>query len=733
VNARFAIAGLLLGAGAVPAAASAPRYWIQAIPQDPAETALREALAKNAFAGPAATAQALQAVSASYPGTATSGLAEFAAGLLFLDAARPLDAEGALRHPDVARTGLPDRALLALGEALESSGDLLGAATNYLAAADSVPGTATLCPALLHAGEALSKAGQYERASAAFDRASHVCPGQEAFALLRLAECLESAHALRAAALAYDHLDRDYPATKEALHAEPRRVALAPLLPEEPIEARRDRAVKRALELFDGSRYAESAAAFRAALRLGLTDSGLDIVHARLGRALLLVGRPREAHAELALVRTGSSYEAEAAYYLARLRAQLTKSPDPFETVVSRFPDSPFAEQALLDLANHYQKDARDAEAVPYYRRLLAGFPNGRYTDRATWRVAWADYREGRYQDAAQLLERAALMHPSPWTSPGFLYWAGRARLAHGDTERGRQLLEEAVQRFKYTYHGLKAKETLAHLPASSTLPTPVLSALNDESRTFLPEPLLSRVRALLLIDRLGAARDELTLSPPSPASQATIAWIDWRLGQLRPAMNAMRRAYPEALGEGGDLLPDEVWRILFPLQYREVLEARATAEGVDPALVAALICQESTFDPGAVSRAGARGLMQVIPRTGMLLARNLRLAWRSQSLFDPGTSVEFGVHYLRQMLDRFGGRSERALAAYNAGPERVDSWTASNPDISAEEFVESIPFTETRNYVMTILGARDQYRRIYSFPAAPAGGGGTARAATRP
>jgi len=90
-------------------------------------------------------------------------------------------------------------------------------------------------------------------------------------------------------------------------------------------------------------------------------------------------------------------------------------------------------------------------------------------------------------------------------------------------------------------------------------------------------------------------------------------------------------------------------------------------------------------------------------------------------------------VHYLRQMLDRFGGRSERALAAYNAGPERVDSWTASNPDISAEEFVESIPFTETRNYVMTILGARDQYRRIYSFPAAPAGGGATARAATRP
>ena len=82
--------------------------------------------------------------------------------------------------------------------------------------------------------------------------------------------------------------------------------------------------------------------------------------------------------------------------------------------------------------------------------------------------------------------------------------------------------------------------------------------------------------------------------------------------------------------------------------------------------------------------------------------------------LHDPTTSLELGTRYLRQMLDRFGGRVERALAAYNAGPHRVDAWTRAGPDMPAEEFVESIPFTETRNYVMTILANREHYRRLY-------------------
>jgi soluble lytic murein transglycosylase len=106
------------------------------------------------------------------------------------------------------------------------------------------------------------------------------------------------------------------------------------------------------------------------------------------------------------------------------------------------------------------------------------------------------------------------------------------------------------------------------------------------------------------------------------------------------------------------------------------------------------------------------------------VLARQLGLRYRSNDLLSPAVSLDFGTLYLRQMLERFGGRVERVLAAYNAGPQRVDAWIAGRPDMSEEEFVESIPFSETRHYVMTVLANREHYRRLYGLgptPAAPA------------
>ena len=137
---------------------------------------------------------------------------------------------------------------------------------------------------------------------------------------------------------------------------------------------------------------------------------------------------------------------------------------------------------------------------------------------------------------------------------------------------------------------------------------------------------------------------------------------------------------------------------------------------------MAALILQESTFDAGALSRAGARGLMQVMPATGRRIARAKGQRFRRTALIDPGTSLDFGTHYLRQMSDRFDGAIEKVLAAYNAGPHRVDAWTAERGERPSEEFIEGIPFTETRQYVMIILANREHYRRVYGLGKTPAG-----------
>jgi soluble lytic murein transglycosylase len=240
--------------------------------------------------------------------------------------------------------------------------------------------------------------------------------------------------------------------------------------------------------------------------------------------------------------------------------------------------------------------------------------------------------------------------------------------------------------------------------------------ALAPPPEAPLPEPRATRQRQRLLVDRTSEAAAELRLLPESPRVQATLAWIDWRAERFRPAITAMKRAYPEWVGEAGDRLPPEVWRILFPLRYDAELREAAQEEGLDPALVAALILQESSFDAGALSRAGARGLMQVMPATGRRIARSKGQRYRRAALHDPGTSIDFGTHYLRQMSERYSGAVEKVLAAYNAGPHRVDSWTALRGELPPEEFIEGIPFSETRTYVMIVLGNREQYRRLYGL-----------------
>jgi soluble lytic murein transglycosylase len=726
VRARALLALPLLAGFPLHAAAPARSYRIDPDPADAAETAIRQALVASAFQGPRAQADALQKLAAAQPGTPGAGLARLAAGLLYVDAGNGAEAVACLRHPDLAKTPLGDLALRTLGDGQAAAGDHAAAGSTYLAAADAQAAGPFVCGALLRGSESLLKASRPAEAAGALERALGLCPGQEPRILLGLANANEARRDLRAAAAALERLDAEFTTLPEGREAA-RRLAAFPG-PSTP-EARAARELARGRKLEEARRYQEALVAYRTARATRAASLDADGLKLRIGRCLLELSKAREAETELTQVPSGSPHAPEAAYRLAQLQSRRNRGVTGFDDVARRFPATPWAEEAWLALANEYQKDARLDEAVPYFRNLLAQFPEGRYADRATWRVAWADIRAGRYEDAAQSLERAARARPTASAVPGFLYWAGRSRAALKQDDRARALLQEAVRRYKHTYHGLRAEEALAQLPpgpaAASPSPAVVAAPPPDDAA-------LRRARMLLLIDRFAEAREELASLSATPKVRATLAWIEWRQGRLRPAIIAMKQAYPEYLGEAGASLPEELWRILFPLEYSGLLQQKAAEEGLDPALVAAVICQESTFDAGAISRVGARGLMQVMPRTGRSLARSLSVRYRTEALHDPATSLDMGTRYLRDMLDRYQGRVERALAAYNAGPHRVDAWTAGRPDVSAEEFIETIPFNETRNYVMTILGSRENYRRLYSFPPPP-GSVGVATSGTRP
>jgi soluble lytic murein transglycosylase len=207
-----------------------------------------------------------------------------------------------------------------------------------------------------------------------------------------------------------------------------------------------------------------------------------------------------------------------------------------------------------------------------------------------------------------------------------------------------------------------------------------------------------------------------------TPAIQATIAWVDRQRGDLRAGINAMKRAYPQYMAAGGEQLPDELLKVLFPVNYWPLIQRYSAERQLDPYMIAALIAQESTFAADAKSSANAYGLMQLLPSTARSYAKTLRLTKRFSIglLTTAETNIRLGTAYFADLIKQFGN-AHYALATYNAGPNRVARWISERPGIERDEFIDDIPFPETQNYVKRILGTAEDYRRLYGSEAAVA------------
>jgi soluble lytic murein transglycosylase len=205
----------------------------------------------------------------------------------------------------------------------------------------------------------------------------------------------------------------------------------------------------------------------------------------------------------------------------------------------------------------------------------------------------------------------------------------------------------------------------------------------------------------------------------------ATFAWTYREQGQsevgsrqfslYRGSMNAMKRAYPQYLTAGGERLPREIQRIIYPLAYWDLIQKYSAQNGLDPFVVAALTCQESTFVANIRSPAKAVGLMQLEPATARQLAKRAGLTYSSRLLTDPEANIRMGTLYLADKVREFGSLY-LAIATYNAGEGRLHRWLPERPGLSQEEFIDDMPFYETQNYVRKILATAEDYRRIYGM-----------------
>jgi soluble lytic murein transglycosylase len=416
---------------------------------------------------------------------------------------------------------------------------------------------------------------------------------------------------------------------------------------------------------------------------------------------------------------------------LARNRNDLGEQKRIVAEMESRFPQSSWLAEALYSSGNLYMLRHEYPAAVEYYSYLAAHFPASANAATAHWRAGWLNYRQSLYADAARLFDEQIRLYPASKEAVSALYWRGRLY----ETEDHKPELAAAnyrtiVRAYQHFFYAQMARQRLAALGdaqlGTQPAPQPQLDSFQAPPVPTLDEnfpidsPHLAKARLLANAGLNDYIAQEIAADPDSSSWSALAeAQIYASYGETFRAMRALKRALPYAATASIKSIPLAYWRILFPEPWWNTIKAESAKNNLDPYLVASLIRQESEFNPSAISPANAYGLMQLLPSVGKTLAREEGMShFETFHLLDPATNIRLGTRYLRQTLDKFGGVTEYALAAYNAGDNRVTDWKAAGPYQGIDEFVESIPFTETREYVEAILRNRETYRAIDEFAA---------------
>jgi soluble lytic murein transglycosylase len=396
--------------------------------------------------------------------------------------------------------------------------------------------------------------------------------------------------------------------------------------------------------------------------------------------------------------------------------------------MVRDFPTSRWLEEALYSGGNMYLLKHDSQQATYHYALLVKLFPKSTYAASAHWRAAWMNYRLHNYSEAARLMDEQIEMFPAGIEAPGALYWRGRI---FEDEEKNfgqavnyyHALTASYVNSYyaglaRQRLNVLKTQTTdVAPAAALSSVRVPVIPELTGE----LPENEPHLIKARLLAN---AALNEY-IGPEIQASSTSSEWgalaqaeIYSSYGETTRAIQSMKHSGISFFSIPLDQVPTVYWKLLFPQPYWADLTANAQKNGLDPYLVASLIRQESEFNAGVVSHANAWGLMQLLPSVGKAEAKKQKMkGFNANELLNPSVNLELGTANLRQVLDRFGGQAEYALAAYNAGDVPVRQWLAIGDYKDIPEFVESIPYTETREYVQAILRNREIYHALYATP----------------
>lgn len=409
-----------------------------------------------------------------------------------------------------------------------------------------------------------------------------------------------------------------------------------------------------------------------------------------------------------------------AAFHGARALSRIDRDDEAiaaYHGVVAKYPGASWAAEAQFRAGWLEVNRGHFRAALPDLAETLRRYPRSSFADDAAWYLALAHYLLG---DAAQAEKALAtyertIPRGNEEATMRVLYWRARVAALAGQATTATALLRECVARAPFNYYGLLARARLRQ--AGESLPWPALP-----ERGPTPKPLHdAAVERVLELEKAGLvveAGAELERAEGQLLKRDGKAQALPFLLATYPRLLAYHRAQhlADALGDNG--LADRLaWQAAYPRAFAAAVESYGKVSGTPDLFAYAIMRKESNYYPFALSPSDARGLLQLIPSTGEILAKKLGLAGFPDELFDPDTNIRLGTAYLGGLYQRFQRQEALAAGAYNAGAHAMMRWCDQWGSRPLDEFVELITYDQAREYIKRVLGIYARYRLLYAQP----------------
>ena len=450
----------------------------------------------------------------------------------------------------------------------------------------------------------------------------------------------------------------------------------------DPAELSAGDVVGRALNLMKQYQFGKAELELKKALAMGV-EKNRDEVLRNLGLAVFRQKEYREAAAIYQEI--NDTYSSARSLYRAGDR-------EGFESALKALVDKHDTRAAnlLLAQASDKRRDGDAEGALKIYEEITSKYPMEQ--EDAMWGMGWTRFIAGQYKESGEVFSKLY----AQYEDPKYLYWQARSKEALG--EDAKDLYQALLQYDNNFYVALSAARGKVRTAGPVSTETAEAAPASDK--------IFERVDALLSLGMTSEAGGELqwiTKRIDSPAMLVAVAARFQKIGDFRHAISlAARLPYSE-----------KMHRFWYPLAFRKEVEEVSRKNGIDPMVALSVMREESRFDPDARSVAGARGLMQLMPRTAYRLDRKVNVGISSESeINDVGTNIRLGVYYLKALFDEFGSLPH-VIAAYNAGEAAVKRWWGKGNYRAVDEFIEDIPYPETRNYVKKVITSYYQYKKF--------------------